>query len=110
MERTSSVSAAPDRDSKSERALTWSLAFAGIRCVLQYAVLPFILPILGVGADVAAPISLAINVVAIVSLGYSVRRMWQINYKHKWAYTGVAAIALVILIAFILLDFGVMQV
>lgn len=109
MQQSTPISTAPDRDNKSERALTWSLAFAGIRCVLQYAVLPFILPILGVGADVAAPISLAINIVAIISLSYSVRRMWQINYRHKWAYTGVAAVALVILIAFILLDIGILQ-
>jgi hypothetical protein len=109
MQQTAPVPVTPDRDSKSERALTWSLAFAGIRCVLQYAVLPFILPILGVGADVATPISLAINVVAIASILYSLHRMWRINYKHKWVYTGIAAVALVILVAFILLDVGWIQ-
>jgi hypothetical protein len=100
---------APDRDKKSERAMTWSLAFAGIRCVLQYAVLPFVLPVLGLGAHVATPISLAINGIAIVSLLYSIRRMWQIDYKHKRAYTFVGGVALLILAAFIALELGWIQ-
>ncbi|MDX2140620.1 MAG: hypothetical protein SF123_21235 [Chloroflexota bacterium] len=96
-------------DSKAETVFGSALLFSGIRCVLQYAILPFALPLIGVAADVATPISLAINLVAIIALGYSVRRMWQINYKHKWLYTGIGAVSLIIMISFILLDIGILK-
>jgi hypothetical protein len=86
-----------------------SLIFTGIRCVLQYAFLPFILPLLGIAGGVAVQISLVINVVAIASLLYSVRRLWAINYKNKWAYTFVAAAAMVLLVSFIGLDVLALQ-
>ena len=48
-----------------ENALTISLMFSGLRCILQYAVLPFLLPIAGIAADATIPILLIINVLAM---------------------------------------------
>jgi hypothetical protein len=93
------------RDSHpAERAFGFGLVFAGIRCVLQYAVFPFVLPLLGIAGEVGVQISLAINVVAIFSILFSIRRLWAVRYKHRVAYTVVAVTALVILSAFIVLD------
>lgn len=87
-----------------ERAFGFSLLFSGIRCILQYVILPFVLPLIGVTSDVAVPISLAINVVAIGLILYSVRRFWQIGYRYRWHYLPVAVVALILLVSFIILD------
>jgi hypothetical protein len=99
------VDAAPPTDAqRAERAFSFSLLFSGVRCILQYAILPFVLPLMGVATSAATPILLLINVLAIVSIFYSLRRFWQIGYAYRWQYLGIALAALVILTAFIVLD------
>lgn len=87
-----------------ENALTLSLLFSGIRCLLQYALLPFLLPIIGIAADATTPILLLINLLAMVSIFFSLRRFWKIGYAHRWRYLAVAAAALVLLLAFTVYD------
>ncbi len=94
----------PNQAATAERAFGFSLIFSGVRCVLQYMVLPFVLPLVGLTTDAAVPLTLTINIVALISVLYSLRRFWQINYKHKWQYLPIAATAVLILGAFIVLD------
>jgi len=89
---------------RAERAFGFSLVFSGVRCILQYAVLPFLLPLVGIAAEAALPILLIINVLAVLSIFYSLRRFWQISYQYRWQYLVVAMVALVILITFTMLD------
>ena len=83
-----------------ENALTLSLMFSGARCILQYALLPFLLPVIGIAADATVPILLLINVAAMLSIFFSLRRFWTIGYAHRWRYLLVAAAALALLAAF----------
>jgi uncharacterized RDD family membrane protein YckC len=87
-----------------KRALSAGLAFSAVRCILMYVVLPFVLPLIGLTGVFAVRVDLVINLLAMGALGYSVRRFWVINYKHKMAYTAVAAVAFFVLAAFVLLD------
>lgn len=87
-----------------ENAMTVSLLFSGARCILQYALLPFMLPIVGIAADATIPILLLINVVAMASIFFSLRRFWTIAYAHRWRYLVVAAAALTLLVAFTFYD------
>jgi len=89
---------------RAERAFGASVMFSGIRCVLQYAILPFVLPLIGIAVETATPVMLAINVLAIGSIFLSLRRFWQIGYKYRWQYLIMALAALVVLTAFIVLD------
>ncbi len=110
------ISAAPDatkeggQTRRAENALTISLLFSGLRCILQYALLPFLLPVIGVAADAAVPILLLINLIAIVSIFLSLRRFWAIGYKHRWSYLLVAAAALTLLVAFTVYDITKLQI
>jgi hypothetical protein len=92
-----------------ERAFGFSLLFSGIRCVLQYAVLPFLLPAIGIAASAAVPVLMVINVLAIVSIFFSLRRFWKVGYKYRWQYLGVAIVALVLLAFFLVMDITTMQ-
>ena len=91
-----------------ENVFGLSLLFSGVRCILQYAVLPFVLPAIGIAGDAAAPISLVINLAAMVAIVFSLRRFWQIDYQYKWQYLFVAVVALVLLVAFTVLDLQVL--
>jgi hypothetical protein len=98
-----------EQSRQAENALTLSLAFSGVRCLLQYALLPFLLPIIGVAADATIPILLGINVIAVLSIFFSLRRFWEIGYDRRWQYLGVAAVALILLIAFTIYDIITLQ-
>lgn len=92
------------RTTQAENAFSFALIFSGVRCVLMYAILPFVLPIIGVAGEFGLWIDLLINSIAIGAIIYSLRRFWKINYKRKWQYLPVALVALALLIAFIALD------
>ncbi len=96
-------------EQRAERAFGFSLIFSGVRCILQYAILPFVLPVIGVTSEAAVPISLAINLVAITLIIYSLRRFWKIGYRYRWQYLGIAVVALVLLVAFIALDLQIIS-
>lgn len=90
--------------SKAENAFSLALMFSGVRCVIMYAILPFVLPIVGIAGNFGLWIDIVINLIAIGAIIYSLRRFWKINYKRKWQYFPVALVALVLLVAFIALD------
>ncbi|MGF1505844.1 MAG: hypothetical protein GYB64_16770, partial [Chloroflexi bacterium] len=94
----------PETDAQSENTLGLSLAFSATRCIIQYMVLPFLLPVIGLAGAFAVGITTAINIVAIAALVGSLRRMWRINYKHKWRYFALAAPAFVVLVVFLAMD------
>jgi len=87
-----------------ENAFGMALVFSGIRCVFQYVFLPFILPVIGIAGTFSAVLSLGINTMAIAAIIFSVRTFWKVDYKYKWHYLPVAAVALLLLGSFTLLD------
>jgi len=91
---------------RAERAFGLSLAFSGIRCVLQYVVLPFVLPLLGIATSAASQINLVISLLAVVAIISSLRRFWKVRYHYRWQYLAVALVTLAILTTFILMDLG----
>ncbi|GAB5492780.1 MAG: hypothetical protein Phog2KO_29950 [Phototrophicaceae bacterium] len=93
-----------DKMTKAENAFSLALMFSGVRCVIMYAILPFVLPLVGIAGNFGIWIDIVINLIAIGAIIYSLRRFWKINYKRKWQYFPVALVALVLLVAFIALD------
>ncbi|MCS6837193.1 MAG: hypothetical protein NZ750_14395 [Anaerolineae bacterium] len=96
------------QEQAAKNAFGASLLFSGIRCTLQYAFLPFILPLIGIAAAATLPLMLVINLLAIVSLVLSLRRFWQIRYAHRWQYLFVALVTLLVLAAFLVSDIQLM--
>lgn len=93
-----------ERPQQAENAFSFALLFSGVRCIIMYVILPFVLPIIGLVGDFGAWLDIVINLVAIGAIIYSLRRFWTINYNRKWQYFPVAIVALFLLIAFIALD------
>ena len=91
---------------RAERAFGLSLAFSGIRCILQYVVLPFVLPLLGIATSAASQINLVISLLAVVAIISSLRRFWKVRYHYRWQYLAVALVTLAVLATFILMDLG----
>ncbi len=77
--------------------LRGSLVLSAVRCVLTYAVIPLVVPLIGWAGVLAAPLSLALSSVAIVLAVTSLRRVWMADYRHRWPYTAFIVAAVVLL-------------
>ncbi|MEM6526942.1 MAG: hypothetical protein AAF653_01535, partial [Chloroflexota bacterium] len=58
----------------------------------------------------AVPILMSINILAMISVIFSLRRFWRVRYSYRWVYFGVAVVALFLLGMFLYLDWQALQV
>jgi hypothetical protein len=78
--------APPATAADAQKAFQTSIAVAAVRCVLMYLVFPFVLPAIGVAKGVGPAIALAIYVVAVVCIYFSMRRFWRAEHPKRWWY------------------------
>ncbi len=95
--RVESVPRSPRAEREAHRGFRIALLVTGIRCLISYLAIPILVPIVGLSGFVAAPIGLALCVVAVVNGIYSVRRFWISDSAHKWLYTWFIAFVFVVL-------------
>ena len=79
------------------RTFRVSVVVSAVRCVVTYVAVPVLLPLLSLSGWVAAPIGLALCVVAAVSGVISLRRFWRADHAHRWTYTAFITVVMVIL-------------
>lgn len=84
--------------------LKGSLVITAVRCILMYAVIPLLAPLVGWIGVVARPLSLAMSVAAIGLAIYSLRRVWLADWHHRWLYTAFIALVVTLLVVVIGFD------
>jgi hypothetical protein len=84
--------------------LKGSLVLTAIRCVLMYAVIPLVVPLISWAGVLATPLSLLLSSAAIVLAITSLRRVWMADYRYRWPYTGFILLALGLLTMVVVLD------
>lgn len=96
--------AAPTQEQvkRSDRSMAGYLVFVAIRCTLQYIVLPFVLPFVGLSGSVSLIISLIIDVVALSMILYNIYRLW--NTSWRWRYIALSVLMISILAVFMVED------
>lgn len=87
-----------------QNKLRSSIIISGIRCIITYLLVPIITPIIGFMGAVAAPISIALSLIAI-GFGYnSLKRFWLADHPLRWRYTIFIAVVWVLLVVGIGID------
>ncbi|KAB1650597.1 hypothetical protein F8O04_09240 [Pseudoclavibacter endophyticus] len=84
-------------DDAAHGAFRTSLIVSGVRCIVMYLFVPIIVPIAGLAEWFAAPIGIALCLVAFVTGVYSVRRFWISDHRSRWMYTGFIAFVFAVL-------------
>jgi hypothetical protein len=77
------------------------LLLVGLRCTARYLVLPFVLPLLGIATGAALGILVILDMIAVISIVTTLRRLWQHQHPRRWHYAPLA-LALMVLIAYFL--------
>ncbi|WP_454084809.1 hypothetical protein [Georgenia sp. Marseille-Q6866] len=79
------------------RAFRVSVVVSGVRCLITYLLVPVLVPVLSLAGWVAAPIGLALCVVAVVNGVIAVRRFWVSDHRSRWMYTAFMGVVFAIL-------------
>ncbi len=72
------------------RVLTRSVMVVALRCTLQYVVLPFVLPLIGLSGAVSVWLSMALELFALGMMTFNVRRLW--NTSWRWRYIALSTL------------------
>lgn len=79
------------------RAFRTSLMVSALRCLVTYLVVPVAVPLISFAGVFAAPIGIALCIVAVVNGIHSVRRFWSSDHRMKWLYTWFMAFVFLVL-------------
>ena len=79
------------------RAFRISVLVSAVRCLITYLAIPVLVPLLSLSGWVAAPVGIALCVVAVVNGVVSVRRFWASDHARRWVYTAFMGVVFVIL-------------
>jgi hypothetical protein len=75
-----------------QRAMTQSILVSAVRCTITYLLVPILTPIVGMLDVFAAPVSLVLCVVAVVTSTRSLRRFWMADHAKRWHYTALVLV------------------
>ena len=87
-----------------ERAVTFAVLLAGLRCTTQYVLFPFILPWAGLAAGVPPWATLALGALALGALARAVHQLWRLGHARRWSYLLLGLVVTAALLLFIAVD------
>ncbi|MBV9282850.1 MAG: hypothetical protein JOZ41_22475 [Chloroflexi bacterium] len=87
-----------------QRALTFGLLLSALRCTVQYILLPFVLPWIGVAASIPPWVTLVLSGLALASIARNVRYLWRLRHARRWSYLGLASMVATALLLFMVMD------
>lgn len=68
---------------EAQKAFNWAIVISGIRCLIAYILLPFIIPIVGIAEGVGPWLGIAIGLVAIAANVFSIRRFSRSTHRLR---------------------------
>lgn len=96
----------PEEIKRGDRMVKGSIVFVAIRCTIQYIVLPFVLPLFGLGGGLALWLGIAIDLIALTTIAYNVHRLWHTSWR--WRYLGLAVVMTAIIAVLLVQDLRVL--
>lgn len=77
---------------------------SAVRCLITYVLVPIMVPILSLSQLVAAPIGIALCLLAVVNGTISLRRFWRSDHPQRWMYTAFVGVIFTILAVALISD------
>ena len=93
-----------DADPQALLSLKGSIWLSAIRCIIMYAVLPALAPLVGWIGVLARPLSIVLVLAATVLSIHSLRRVWLADWEYRWTYTAFIGLVLVLLSVVLVYD------
>lgn len=87
-----------------ERAFTYAILLSALRCTMQYVVLPFVLPWIGVVAEVPAWVTLALAGAGALLARAQRAHPGRMRHAQRWSYLALAFVVFAALVLFVTMD------
>ena len=87
---------------RGDRLMGGSLLFVACRCTLQYVILPFVLPFIGLSSTFSIVISTILELIALIVIIYNIQRLWHTSWR--WRYIGLSVFTVTIILIFLYYD------
>lgn len=81
-----------------------SLLISALRCVITYAIVPAMAPVISGIGILSRPLSLLLSALAAVMAVTSLRRVWTADWRGKWGYTAFVVVVLALLCVVMVID------
>jgi hypothetical protein len=88
--------------------LKGSLVISAVRCVITYAIIPAMAPVVTGLGGLATPVAIVLSVIAGVMAVVSLRRVWLADWSRRWAYTAFIGVVLALLATTLVFDLRVL--
>lgn len=102
--RSERAAPSPAEVKRTDRLMGGSLLFVAIRCTLQYVLLPFVLPFMGMNNSLSIGLSAIIDVIALAMIVFNIKRLW--NTSWRWRYLALSVVMVTIIAIFLYNDFN----
>jgi hypothetical protein len=73
------------------------LVLTAIRCTLQYILVPFVLPLLGVSGSISPLANIAAGFVSISVILYNLKTLWNTSWRTRYVLLACLAIPFVLI-------------
>ena len=87
-----------------DRGFTFAILLSALRCTVQYVVLPFVLPWIGVTGTVPPWVTLALSALALFAVARNIRYLWRARYSRRWSYLVLSVVIIGALLVFVGVD------
>jgi hypothetical protein len=77
---------------------------SALRCTVQYVVLPFGLPWIGVARTLPIWATVILSLVALTALVRNVRYLWRLRHARRWSYLFISGAVVASLVLFMVVD------
>jgi hypothetical protein len=91
-------------DQPAQRAFGLSLIISGLRCTLQYLILPIVLPLIGLTGGVSLPLVILLDLVALWLLISSLRYFWRTVHPRRFDMLPLSAVILLLILGSLSFD------
>lgn len=102
--RTSEALDTRTSDREAQRIFNWSIVISGIRCLIAYILLPFVMPFLGLSPRVGPWLGIVIGVVAIAANVFSIRRFARSTHRLRKLVIGINVAVIGLLLVLLAID------
>ncbi len=87
-----------------QRLFSVAMVLSGLRCLLSYVVLPFVLPVAGLAAGAGPYIGIPVGIVALVFDVKGIRRFWLANHRWRWQMSGIYTLVILLVLGLVAAD------
>lgn len=93
-----------DAEESAQRTFSTSLLISAVRCMLTYAIFPFVAPLIGIAAGIGSTIGVVTSLIAIAFNVWSIKRFHASSHPWRWWITALNVSVISLLMVLLVID------